>query len=736
MMASGKPVGTAYAEIDLDTTKLEQGLKRTHDALLSGTIKVEDAYKSLGIKSDQVYNQMRANAVAAVDFIKNKTMSSKEEIIRAETAAANKIKELNQQQFGHQTSRIESLKSHWIAASAAVIAAWALVNKAVAYMDEGGKALQIESSFKIMADSAGVNSERLIASMKAATRETIDDSDLMQKAVKLMTLGYNPEQIERFSNVVITASQIAGTTAAEAYENLADAIGNRTPKALIRMGAVTREQMEIVNKAINEGADQMALYELAMANLELKQKMLQGTQDQATIALQRFHTQVKETQENLGKGLIVIVTKLYGVFQAAASGALALYGGLLKIAQGITVLESKVSFGDYKKFLELKAKGYGESAETAFLAMEELNKRAEGNILGTAEAGEKSTPQSIAAAQAKVDSLMANFKAIAGKKDTEKEVEALRKRQYEALKKQEEMMAQDTAEAWKYYYEFVMEEEKKGAKETEDLRKQEYESLKKQEEMRAQDTAEAWKYYYDYVIAEQKQYEKESEELTKQQYEALKKQNDMMAEDTKDAWKYYYEYIMEEQKKADKALEDQAKKIEEIGSSVSGIWSNHIASMLKGTETFGEGVKGIFTDMADYVIQMITKMMMNYALFGNMAGTLGTGGLFGLFGKIGGVSSGGSASAAMYNYAEGTNFIPENQFAFLHKGEAVIPAAYNQGKGGGGGNQPIIYNDNRVTNYNDFVDAHGIERIMPAVIGNMKKPKYRDAMKNITRSSL
>jgi hypothetical protein len=119
----GKPVGIAYAEIDLDSTKLEQGLKRTHDALISGTIKVEDAYKSLGIKSDQVYNQMRANAVAAVDFIKNKTLSSTEEIVRAQKAAADKIKAINEEQYGKQISFLDSLKKNWmaLAATAAVV---------------------------------------------------------------------------------------------------------------------------------------------------------------------------------------------------------------------------------------------------------------------------------------------------------------------------------------------------------------------------------------------------------------------------------------------------------------------------------------------------------------------------------------------------------------------------------------------------------------------------------------
>jgi hypothetical protein len=96
-----KPVGVAFAEINLDSTPMERGLKKANDALTEGTIKVENAYKSLGLKSDQVFNMMKANAVAAANFIKNKTLSSTEEIIRAQSAAATRISAINQQMMSN-----------------------------------------------------------------------------------------------------------------------------------------------------------------------------------------------------------------------------------------------------------------------------------------------------------------------------------------------------------------------------------------------------------------------------------------------------------------------------------------------------------------------------------------------------------------------------------------------------------------------------------------------------------
>lgn len=45
--------------------------------------------------------------------------------------------------------------------------------------------------------------------------------------------------------------------------------------------------------------------------------------------------------------------------------------------------------------------------------------------------------------------------------------------------------------------------------------------------------------------------------------------------------------------------------------------------------------------------------------------------------------SGMSALMGLAAYAKGTNYVPETGLAMLHKGEAVVPAAYNNGGGGG-----------------------------------------------------
>lgn len=413
-------LGTIYVELDLDVSKFEKNQQKLIQSATSTSLSIEKNFQNIGVKSDAIYEAMRRSAENSLEMIKAKSTSTGNEIERAQRAVADKITQINEQQFGKQTSFIDSLKANWVAASAAIVAAWMLVNKAVAYMDEGAKALQVESSFKLMAESAGINSEKLIESMEKATRGTIEGSDLMQKAIKLMLLGYDPSQIERFSNVVITASQFAGTTATDAYERLADAIGNRQPKAMIRMGAVTKEQMEVVNEAIKAGASSTALFELAMANLELKQKMLQGTQFESTIAMQRFHSQVKETGETIGKGLLVGVQALYGGFQWLASGSLNAAYGIAKLVEWSAALAGwtaeKLGFKEKAAGLKLFAESVNKLASDLKGASAEAMTKAMGNISGMAEVEAKATKQQLADSKARVD---AQMKELAAFKDTQ-----------------------------------------------------------------------------------------------------------------------------------------------------------------------------------------------------------------------------------------------------------------------------------------------------------------------------
>ena len=419
----------------------EVKVKLTTDATaaIAGIQKFLGEMKTVGAKTDAEFDAVRQNLQKAYASIAQSATASANEIRRAQEATAAKISTLNKQQYGEQTSMLDNLKKNWVAASVAVAGAMMAANKAIDLMTQGAQALQEESAFKIMADEAGVSAARMIASMKAATKATIDDSQMMQKATKLMLAGYNPEQIERFSKVAITASQYMGTTVSEAFDRVSDALASKLPKAMVQAGAITKEQMTLVNEAIKGGADSMELFNLAMANLELKQLRLQGTTSEATIAMQRFKAEAEDTKENIGKGLILIMERLYGVFQAVAAGALTLVSGFMRLEQGWEKINSIITFGQMSKDYQKSADEYGKMAEDMMGAANELAAKSQDNITGTAEVNATASKAQIAAAQAVVtaeeDKLKAFKKTAAAAKESSRETEQATKSALEAIRK-------------------------------------------------------------------------------------------------------------------------------------------------------------------------------------------------------------------------------------------------------------------------------------------------------------
>jgi len=298
------------------------------------------------------------------------------------------------------------------------------VAKSIQYIPMAAQAKQIESSFKIMAEASRVSANAMIANMEWATRGTVDSSKLMEKAVKLMAMGYDSKQIERFTQNVVAASQVAGISVNDAYEKMADAIASKMPRALIQLGALTKTQMNIVNRAVSSGVDEMALYELAMANLELRTLQLKGTQDTATISIQRFQAQTQQTKEFIGGAFLRAIQFVYGIFQGFASAVLMLAAAfpyaLAKMMEFQTFVKEKLGGKEEAENIRKQAAAVMQVANDFKGASEELAQKANDNIMASSDVGTRATKQEIENAQAKVAAAEKELKAKLDKIEADK----------------------------------------------------------------------------------------------------------------------------------------------------------------------------------------------------------------------------------------------------------------------------------------------------------------------------
>lgn len=103
-------------------------------------------------------------------------------------------------------------------------------------------------------------------------------------------------------------------------------------------------------------------------------------------------------------------------------------------------------------------------------------------------------------------------------------------------------------------------------------------------------------------------------------------------------------------------------------------------------DPFEDGLKGMLRGFADIIRQMVVQAA-SAKIFEALGGVSGLGNilgsLFGGGGKSGGVGLGAFLDAfSVPAYASGTDFVPRDQLAYVHRGEQIIPAGRDSRSGG------------------------------------------------------
>ena len=116
--------------------------------------------------------------------------------------------------------------------TAGVAAAWVTMEKTIQWSEMGAKALQAADSFGIVAESANVSADQLLSSMKRASAGTVDETSIMQKAVKGMVLGFSADQLTDIMETARVSARVTGQDLKTAYETITDALSTQMPRSL------------------------------------------------------------------------------------------------------------------------------------------------------------------------------------------------------------------------------------------------------------------------------------------------------------------------------------------------------------------------------------------------------------------------------------------------------------------------------------------------------------------------
>ena len=303
-MAEGRSIGTVFVELDLDASRYLKGQQQLYKDATTTSLSIEQNFKNLGIKTSAEFDLMRQKIRNSYTSILNDHKATANDILRAEEAKNAKLRALNEQQFGQQKTGLEILKANWIAATVAIASAMALVNKAMAYINQGAMALQAEESFKRVAESAEESADRIVIAMKRATAGTVDDSELRQRAVKGMMLGLSGDAMIKIAEMARLGARVAGVSVAEAITGITNSISTMMPRALKQYGLALGPEVALITKAQREGIEGIDLMALATINYNIQLARQGELHDNAAEKIQMFKARMKETAETIGKEMI------------------------------------------------------------------------------------------------------------------------------------------------------------------------------------------------------------------------------------------------------------------------------------------------------------------------------------------------------------------------------------------------------------------------------------------------
>jgi|GEM_PF-1952648 len=186
----------------------------------------------------------------------------------------------------------------------------------------GARAQQTEESYRLMAESVGINAEKTYQAMKSASKGIMDDSDVMQKAAKGIAQGLEGKELIAIASGARYAARLAGEDVKTAYETITDAIANQMPRALKRYGLVTKQEMDLLNKAIAAGVEDIKLADIALANLSIQTGRFGSEAETAYESMQRLRAAWNNFKEEAGKGLVAVIDVVYRFMQQGAAAGI------------------------------------------------------------------------------------------------------------------------------------------------------------------------------------------------------------------------------------------------------------------------------------------------------------------------------------------------------------------------------------------------------------------------------
>ncbi|HPV49839.1 MAG TPA: tape measure protein, partial [Smithellaceae bacterium] len=341
-------VGTIFAEIDLDSSRYLKSQQKLLQDATTTTLNIEQNFKNLGVKSSAEMDLMRQKINNSFEMIKNSSQATANDIIRAEQAKNDKLRQLDEQQFGKQKKFLDDAKEHWKAYAASIAAVGYAAKEMI---DASLKMEQITSSLKAVTGSSqgaavafdyvrsesqrlGLNLESTglaYAKFAAATKNTTLEGEGARKVFSGVSEAVTALKLpgESANGIFLALSQMMSKGKISA-EELSGQLGERLPGAVKltadAMGLTTQELLKQMQEGKLMSAD--VLPKLAEQLHKTYGSAAVEAAEGGQAAINRMNNAMFETKATVGDALMPVFADMAKGISLLAPYITAFVGGL------------------------------------------------------------------------------------------------------------------------------------------------------------------------------------------------------------------------------------------------------------------------------------------------------------------------------------------------------------------------------------------------------------------------
>lgn len=207
--------------------------------------------------------------------------------------------------------------------TASVVAFGAAVSKAFDFAQFGARVQQVRDSFRSIARAAGDSGDRILGSLRAASRGVVSEMDLMLAASRANLLGLPVDRLDRLMQIARASAMATGQEVGQMFDDIVTGIGRASPLILdnlgitVKIGQANERYAQTVGKATDALSKQEQTQALLNAVLEQGDEIIAKVGDgmnELTSAetFAKMASQAEDLRAALGEAVLPLIQRIAG----------------------------------------------------------------------------------------------------------------------------------------------------------------------------------------------------------------------------------------------------------------------------------------------------------------------------------------------------------------------------------------------------------------------------------------